>query len=114
MPAKELATVVLRLRDAWAGEPELSVSTALVEFLKEHWQETSYLTYGFINELARERRVTDANVIARVIQYFLTAHLLEMRFEFQDRDDNAYPIDLEVIERARRNGRFAHPVTGEL
>jgi hypothetical protein len=114
MPARDVTAIVAGLKDAWNSEPEFSVSIALVEFLNEHWQDTSYLTYGFINELARERRVMDPNAVARVIQYFLSAHLLEMRFEFQDEDDKAYPIALDVIEHARRNGRFAHPMTGEL
>jgi hypothetical protein len=107
------ASLLSRIRDAWRESPECRVSFAFVDFLSGHIKETKHLSIGFFRDLAKAEHVDDADVAIRVVQYFVDTHIIELHFEFLDDEDNAYPVELSAVTRARATGQLIHPATGE-
>ncbi|KVL90751.1 MULTISPECIES: hypothetical protein [Burkholderia cepacia complex] len=105
-----------RVRDVWHDSAEATLCLALVDLLAKHRDAIERVSFGLIDQVAREHQIDDQAVVAGAVQYLIghDLHLLDPIYEYIDDDDHVYVVRSREMNQTLSTGAFHHPLTGEI
>lgn len=97
------------------SEPEIArICTSIVNMIAAHHADTRlHLTFSL---LKKQTRPQDDQALMAAVQFLVgaKADILEMCFEFVDKDEQYYPLSTATVAAANQSGMLEHPDTGEV
>jgi hypothetical protein len=112
MTDKEL--LVRQIREDWGDKPQSEICIEILTYLElEKPQNLYHITHGNLRQIV-DSRYEDIQ-IWKAVQYLCgdRTHVLEMKFELIDEDENIVELSSSDISNAEECGYLIHPETGE-
>jgi hypothetical protein len=109
--------IIKNIYDDWGKKPQYYICISIFEYLLKNHQKSWHLTYASLKQVVNlkyNNKYNDEDILI-AIQYLCgyRTHLLEIRFELIEDNEEIFDIPNEEIKRAEETGKLVHPETGE-